>query len=235
MTTIAFFFVFIILTCVAAAIVVVGFIKVDNISGGCGHLMFGVPLLLTCGITAIIIGSRCGGCNKIQTVVNYHVSQIKIEGKIKDLSSLRQKLTAKRQEILQLKEGYQNDINSLSVEIRTEQRANNIQTYDQAQQYSRISYDLSLICRKKAYISKLVETEKSLQQGANELEFLEREAIDDQKLLSTLNNQELENLVAEINAVIAKYLPEAGELAIEVDPKSMQTPEQIWNQVNSGN
>ncbi|MCX6744622.1 MAG: hypothetical protein NTX82_03820, partial [Candidatus Parcubacteria bacterium] len=130
---------------------------------------------------------------------------------------------------------YQNDIRTLTVEIKAEQRANNIQSFYQAQQHPRISYDLSLIQRKRAYIAKLQETEIKLQRGTYELEFLERQSIDDLKIVKTLGGDQVETLVTNINDVISKYLPEAGELAIEVDPKSRQTPEQIWHQINSGN
>ncbi|MCX6745283.1 MAG: hypothetical protein NTX82_07230 [Candidatus Parcubacteria bacterium] len=180
-------------------------------------------------------GYKEGIKHKVNRVVHFSSKEVKLEKKVSELSDLRQQLIQKQQEVRKLQTEYQNDIRSLINEIKSEQKSNKIQTFYQAQQHPRISYDLSLIQRKKAYIAKLQETEIKLQHGTYELEFLERQAIDDLKIVKTLGSDRVEKLVTEINTIISKYLPEAGELAIEVDPKSMQTPEQIWNQINSGN
>ena len=238
MAIMIFFIIFAILTIVALGGFVVGILKIVDVimdDDYClSYLGFGFIFSLIFGITTFVLGASCGGYDQVKAYQNYHHAKSELKDKIKDLSSLRQNLSDKKLEIQRLEIEYQNDISLLSAEIRTDQKASAIQTYDQARQNTRISYDLTLICRKKAYIAKLQETEVKLQQGTFELEFLEREAIDDQKLLTTLNNQEVEKLVGDINKVIAKYLPEAGKLAIEVDPNTMQTPEQIWQQINSG-
>ena len=172
---------------------------------------------------------------KYNRIVHFSNKEVKLEKKVNELSDLRSQLTQKHQEVKRLQIEYGNDIRSLTNEIKAEQKANHIQTFVQAQQHPRIAYDLSLIQRKKAYIAKLQETEIKLQHGNYELEFLEREAIDDQKMVKTLNNEAVEKLVVDINNIIAKYLPEAGKLAVDIDPNSMQTPEQIWQEINSGN
>ncbi|MCX6744623.1 MAG: hypothetical protein NTX82_03825 [Candidatus Parcubacteria bacterium] len=170
--------------------------------------------------------------------VGYYITchhELRLERKVNELSDLRQRLQGKKQEVAQLQLKYQGEIDSLVKEIKDEQRINNVQSYSHAQQLPKITYDLSLIQSKKVYIAKLQETGTKLQYGTNELEFLERRAIDDLRMVKTFNRKEVESLVADINNVIAKYLPEAGELAIEVDPNSMQSPEQIWDQINAGN
>lgn len=169
--------------------------------------------------------------NLVQPNGSRPVNQWELKKKINDLSSLRQKLIVKKGDIMRLESEYQQDISSLTNEIKTEQRANNILSFYQAQQHPRISYDLLLIRRKKAYIAKLQETEIKLQRGTYELEFLEREAIDDLKMVKTLNNEVVEKLVVDINKIIAKYLPEAGDLVVNVDQNSMQTTEQIWQEI----
>lgn len=182
-------------------------------------------------VIVLLVASYMYKNNLVQPNNRRPVNQWELKKKINDLSSLRQKLTGKKEDIGRLKVEYHNDILSLTNEIKTEQRTNNIQTFYQARQHPRISYDLSLIQRKKAYIAKLQETEIKLQQGTYELEFLEREAVDDLKMAKTMNNQELEKLIRDINNVIARYLPEAGDLAVNIDPKSMQSPEQIWQEI----
>jgi hypothetical protein len=171
---------------------------------------------------------------KYNRTVHFSSKEVRLEKKVRELSDLRQQLIAKQNEVRNLQSEYQNDIRALTSEIKSEQKKANIQSYYQAKQHPRISYDLSLIQRKQAYITKLKETQVKLEHGAYELEFLERQSIDDLKMVKALGNEQVEALVGNINTVIAKYLPEAGKLAIEVDPNSMQTPEQIWQQINSG-
>jgi len=170
--------------------------------------------------------------SNLNNVVHFNSQEVKLEKKVQELSDLSQQLSKKQAEVKNLIGIYQNDIKDLTLEIKSEQKRNNIRTFSQAQQHPRISYDLSLIQRKQAYIDKLQETEIKLQNGTYELEFLKRQAVDDLRIVKTLGSEEVENLVKDISKVIEKYMPEAGELAIEVDPRSMQTPEQIWREIN---
>ncbi|MCX6745282.1 MAG: hypothetical protein NTX82_07225, partial [Candidatus Parcubacteria bacterium] len=87
---------------------------------------------------------------KYNQVVHFSSKEIRLEKKVKELSDLRTQLIQKQQEVKRLQTEYQNDIRTLTVEIKAEQRANNIQSFYQAQQHPRISYDLSLIQRKRA-------------------------------------------------------------------------------------
>ncbi len=94
---------------------------------------------------------------------------------------------------------------------------------------------MALIQRKGAYISKLEEILPKLDNGANELEFLQRQTEDDIKMERVLGDKEIEKLANQIEQTIAKYLPEAGELAISVDESKMESPQQIWQRIAAGN
>ncbi|MCX6744625.1 MAG: hypothetical protein NTX82_03835 [Candidatus Parcubacteria bacterium] len=161
--------------------------------------------------------------------------EVVLENKIEELNNLQQKLAAKQLEIQNLQSEYSNEIEGLVDEIRELQQSGNFRTFSQAKEHPGIFYNLSLIQRKQAYIAKLQETSVRLKYGIYELKYLERAACDDLKMVKTLDNEVVETLIKNINTVIDKYLPDAGKLAIEVDPNSMQTPEQIWQQINSGN
>ena len=43
--------------------------------------------------------------------------------------------------------------------------------------------------------------------------------------------EETKKLTAEINQVLEKYLPEAGDLAIKLDDKELKPPEKIWQEI----
>ncbi|MCX6744634.1 MAG: hypothetical protein NTX82_03880 [Candidatus Parcubacteria bacterium] len=202
-----------------------------------------IALILT-GI--VIFGSQmgpacrsCTSSKKIKTSSSSSSVSTKVEckgsklcDKLEELTELRLKLSAKKEEINKLIKEYSASIKQLEIEIRTEQRSKRINSYAQAKDNQRISYDLALIQRKTAYISKLEEISPKLDNGANELEFLQRQTEDDIKMEQVLGDKEIEKLAAKIEATIAKYLPDAGELAIEIDKDSIPSAESIWQKIS---
>jgi hypothetical protein len=195
-------------------------------------------------ITAIIlfgsaIGSHCHGKKSSKKPVEKpSVSDIKVDcsgsklcDKLEELVELRQKLAVKKDEINKLIKEYSASIKLLEDEIRTEKRNKRINSYAEAKDNQRISYDLALIQRKTAYITKLEEVLPKLDSGGNELEFLQRQTEDDIQMEKVLGEKEIEKLAEKIEETIAKYLPEAGELAISVDESKMQSPQQIWERI----
>jgi len=168
---------------------------------------------------------------KIKSV--FWTTEKKIQKKINEITDLRQRLEQKQQEVQDLFDLYQTGIRKIKQEILLEKYHRKIFTYEQAAQNSQIAYDLSLIQRKEAYIQKLKEINLRLQKGTNELLYLEREAQDDLEMVKVLNSNEAEALVTEINKVIQKYLPDAEKLVINIDEKTLPSPQQIWEQIQN--
>ena len=167
-----------------------------------------------------------------QKIPGYYSQTEVLEHKIKEISNLRSELLIKKEEVETLQDDYQTDIGNFQLEILNEKARQGITTYDQAKANTLIFYDLSLIQRNQAYMVKLEEVKSRLDTGANELLYLEREAESDLKLMNVLGKKQIDDLVSNINSQLKKYLPEAGKLAVEADPRSMQSPEQIWEQIN---
>lgn len=156
-------------------------------------------------------------------------SASRIEKKIEQMSELRQKLLEKNRQIIRTVEEYKTDINSLKEEIQSEKEKYSINTFRQANGNQRIVYDLSLIQRKIAYINKLVEINKRVIQGIEELEFLERQSADDLKIVRVIKGEEIKSIIEGIDIVIEKYSPDAKQLQIEINEKNLPSQEQIWN------
>jgi IS1 family transposase len=174
-------------------------------------------------------------CDTGKKIVKWKYGQeAKIEKKVKELNDLYATLSQKQKEVAGLQADYQRSIKELEKEIRSDQKKYHISTYEQASQNSRISYDLALIQRKEAYITKLDEVAQRLQTGTLELEFLRRQSEDDLKMVKVMDKEEIDKLAGQINTVIEKYLPEAGNLAIEIDENSLESPEQIWQRIAQG-
>ena len=156
---------------------------------------------------------------------------LKVEDKIAELKNLRSDLIDKQNEVTGLIESYHNGIEELKVEIIELQEKKQIRNYEQAQKVPTIAYDISLIQRRQVYIEKLKILNIKLNAGIDELLFLQRQTSDDLEAYRVLSSEETRKLIAEINQVIKKYLPEAGELAIKIEEKELMPPEQVWQEI----
>lgn len=225
-----------IIACIALFIIGIALLFNSNDAGpavGC----IGAAIVII--FVSIIPGCRKSCTDSGRKPSTHSAVTVKCKGsklcdKLEDLVGLRQKLSAKKEEINKLIKEYSASIKQLEDEIRTEKRNKRINSYDQAKNNQRISYDLALIQRKGAYISKLEEILPKLDNGANELEFLQRQTEDDIKMEKVLGEKEIEKLAEKIEKTIAKYLPEAGELAISVDENKLESPRKIWERIAGG-
>ncbi|MBN1325430.1 hypothetical protein JW977_00400 [Candidatus Falkowbacteria bacterium] len=161
----------------------------------------------------------------------FNKRQHQLEVKVKEVKKLKKALEKKIIEVRDLRSEYSNSVANLKGEILAESRAHNIVYYDQAIRNQRISYDLVLIQRKRAYIIKLDEISVRLKRGVVELEFIQRQTEDDVRLVAVLKNEKVNQIISDINEVISRYLPDTSKLEINIDPSEMQTPQQIWYEI----
>ncbi|MCX6744628.1 MAG: hypothetical protein NTX82_03850 [Candidatus Parcubacteria bacterium] len=158
-------------------------------------------------------------------------TQGKLETKLSELTDLSDKLKTKKEEALKLKADYRQEISSLEQEIRQEVKANNLKSFTEANHNTRINYDLALIQKQKAYITKVEELEQRLNNGVLEMEFLQRSTEADLKMVKTFNEKEITELTGKINTVIEKYLPDAGALVVNIDNAKLEKPQKIWEEI----
>ena len=196
------------------------------LAGGC----------LVVGIVLVVLATNTNIQTKLDisqlSPSNFWGQEAKLKKKIAELSELQESLDKKQKEVADLIITYNSEIDTLIKEIKTDQSQDNVKTFSQAQKHPRIAYDLSLIQRKKAYIAKLEDTQVRLRNGTFELQFLERQVDDDLRLYKTLPEKEVTELVSKVTKVIDQYLPEASELALNIDPNSMPSAESIWQEIN---
>ncbi|MCX6743575.1 MAG: hypothetical protein NT116_05040 [Candidatus Parcubacteria bacterium] len=157
-----------------------------------------------------------------------------LEVKLRELANLRVRLSEKIEEITKLKHEYARDMQLITKEIQTEKQRNTIVTFEQAQQNQRIVQDLALLQKYRAYIDDIEMMTVKLSQGTLELEYLERDTQADLKLVKALPEKEITDLINNINRAINKYLPDAGKMVINIDPKKLPSQEQLWEELNQG-
>lgn len=205
----------------------------------------GLGFALVCTAIVLFVVSIGRGCDEIKShrtiAKKPSAKEIKVEckgsnlcDKLEELVELRQKLVAKKGEINGLINEYRSSIKQIEDEILAEKKKKNINSYSTAKNNQRIKYDLALIQRKSAYIAKLEEMLPKLENGANELEYLQRQTEDDVKMEKVLGKKEIDKLAKEIEKSIAKYLPDADKLVVKVDESKLESPEAIWNKIAGG-
>ena len=104
-----------------------------------------------------------------------------------------------------------------------------INSYQAASRSPRIDFNLKLIQKILGYISGLDKKIEYLNIGSEELRFLYRQADDDLKIIETVHDIEIDNLVDQINQISKKYQGQDEKLLIDSGDFDLIPPERIWN------
>ena len=146
--------------------------------------------------------------------------QTLLSGKINQATEKRDRLTQKMEE--------------LKGEIKQETEQWQIESYRKALQNARIDYNLKLIQLLLGYTSGLTQKIIYFQNGLETLDFFLRQAQDDLLIIKTLNNLEIDKLIAQINSVLDEYVPETGEPMFDAGDIPLEDTEKIWNDIMTG-
>ncbi len=157
--------------------------------------------------------------------------EAELKRKLKDLNKLQQRLDKKRKQIADSNTAYIQELNVLAEEVKSDIAKDDIGSLEEAKNHPRIKYNLNLIQRKMAYIATLERLTIRLNNGSNELQFLQRQATDDLRIYKTLKSEDVEVLIESIDQVIEEYLPEAAELPIDIDDSLLMEEDQIWEKI----
>ncbi len=153
--------------------------------------------------------------------------------KLHDATRLRETLLLKKHEIGELKEHYVKGVKALEKEILYEILRNNIHNFQQALINKRIELRMRAIQRRLAYIQKLDEPLKWLEQGSEELLYLKRKASFDLQLIEIAGGIDMDMHMRHINAAVQKYRLTADNLAINIEGAKLEPMETIWNRLYS--
>jgi hypothetical protein len=155
----------------------------------------------------------------------------KLHRKIAEIESLQKSLNdkiafaiEKRKEIIQQSSELEREIVGLADELE-------LYSYQRAVQLHRIRFDLKLIHRLSDYEDKLAARIKYFQNGNETLDFYSQQIHDDLKLIKTLNDFQIEQLISRIDKAIRQYLPEIQKKLIVVEELKDDAPEVIWNRL----
>ena len=155
--------------------------------------------------------------------------------KIKEISTLREALLHKNEEIGQLKKYYQEGIAELEREIFDEMRSAKIDTFLQALENKRIEFGLRTIQRRHAYMRQLDQPSEWIYMACEELLFLKRRAMVDLQVAEVASGIDMNMHKRHMNTAIEKYRPTADRLAVDMTDAQLEPLENVWEQIQIRN
>ena len=151
--------------------------------------------------------------------------------KMAEISSLQQSLSQKILLVMQRQEQLKQKVDELEKEIKQEKEQLQIESYLKAIRNPRIEFNLKLIQLLFGYITGLSERISYFQNGYQTLEFVRQQVQDDLLMIKTLNDMEIDKLIAQINSVLDEFIPELGKPLFDTNDIPSKKTEKIWNEI----
>ena len=153
--------------------------------------------------------------------------------KMAEISSLQHSLSEKITLAMTKKEQLEEKTESLKQEIRHEKEQMQVESYQKAVLIPRIDYNLKLIQLLLGYTTSLEEKIIYFQNGRDTLDFFFQQAQDDLLMIKTLNDLEVDKLIAQINSALDEYTTETTKPLLDADGVPLKDAEQIWNEIKN--
>jgi len=151
--------------------------------------------------------------------------------KMAEISSLQQSLLNKISLAIQKREQLKQKVDELEKEIKQEKEQLQIESYLKAIQDPRIEFNLKLIQLLFGYMTGLTDKISYFQNGYQTLDFFRQQAQDDLLMIKTLNDMEIDKLIAQINSVLDEFIPELGKPIFDTNDITLKGTEKIWNEI----
>jgi len=155
--------------------------------------------------------------------------------KMTEISSLQQALSGKITLAAEKKDQLVQKTQELKKEVRDQNEEYKIETYQRAILNPRIDYNLRLIQLMLGYIARLDDKIVYYKTGHDMLNFFFQQAQDDLLMIKTLDDLEIDKLIAQINEVLDEYIPETSKPMFDVNDVPLKDVEQIWNETMKTN
>jgi len=151
--------------------------------------------------------------------------------KMAEISSLQQSLSQKILLVMQRQEQLKQKVDELEKEIKQEKEQLQIESYLKAIQDPRIEFNLKLIQLLFGYLTGLTNKISYFQNGYQTLDFFRQQVQDDLLMIKTLNDMEIDKLIAQINSVLDEFIPELGKPIFDANDITAKDTEKIWNEI----
>lgn len=166
-----------------------------------------------------------------ETIYASSAKAAELRKKLVEITSLQQALNGKLSQAVDKREQFKEKMNLLKMEIIEEKDQRKIETYQTAILNHRIDYNLKLIQLLLGYITRLNEKIIYFQTGNEMLAFYFGQVQDDLLMIKTLNDLEIDKLIAQINLLLDEFIPQADKPMFDVNDIPQKDTEQIWNEI----
>jgi len=166
-----------------------------------------------------------------ETIYASSAKAAELRKKLVEITSLQQALNGKLSQAVDKREQFKEKMNLLKTEIIEEKDQRKIETYQTAILNHRIDYNLKLIQLLLGYITRLNEKIIYFQTGNEMLAFYFGQVQDDLLMIKTLNDLEIDKLIAQINLLLDEFIPQADKPMFDVNDIPQKDTEQIWNEI----
>ena len=154
-----------------------------------------------------------------------------LKRKMAEISSLQQGLSKKIALVMQKQEQLRQKVDELEKEIKLEKAQLQTESYLKAIRNPRIEFNLKLIQMLFGYITGLTDKISHFQNGYETLDFFQQQAQDDLLMIKTLNDMEIDELIAQINSVLDEFIPELDKPVFDTNEIPSKDTEKIWNEI----
>ena len=151
--------------------------------------------------------------------------------KMAEMSSLQQSLSEKISLAMHKRLQLDRKMAQLENEIKAETEPLQKASYPNAIQHPRIKFNLQLMKSLLGYRTKLTEKIDYFQIGYQTLDFYRQQVQDDLLMIKTLNDMEIDKLIARINSLLDEFLPELSQPLFNAKDIDSSDTETIWNEM----
>jgi hypothetical protein len=192
-----------------------------------------MKILINSFVVLIIVGVTLGGGiggSVSQAQANLKSEELK--QKVADISLLSQQLGQRIEQAGEIRKAFDVQKQAISDEINVLRNNHENSSGIPAEDALRIHYNTELLSAIAAYSKQIDAKILFYQTGQDKLAYLRTMALDDIKLIDTLNDLEIDALTTQISLVINVYLAEAHIIRLEPVALTSPDPEAIWQPVS---
>jgi len=156
-----------------------------------------------------------------------------IFAKLDEIADLRDELLIKEKEIAELVQNYKSSISEMEDEILRVKQNFQISSFGDAIKNKKIEFSMMTIQRCLAYIEKIEQPYRWLNQGSEELLYLKRKIEIDSRISRVINGIDMDKIIKEADIVIQSYRNGIEKLEIEMKNVNLMPLETIWERLIS--
>ena len=154
--------------------------------------------------------------------------------KMAEISGLQEKMALKIEAAVRLRAELIAKKRALIDEIRDEHEKQTLKSYKVAVQNPRVRFNLLLVQRIGIYSAKLTDRIAFFKKGNARLGYVFRQAEDDLKMIQTLDDMLVDELMSRVNRLLTDYQIEIEKKLISVRQVTPESDRDIYNDIMAG-